>query len=208
MRALTEPYDAAKYDALTARALDIVRSPGTAPAPVARASAPAAAKPKGRRTGVVIAFAGTLAAAAAVLLLVREPGGALPGYSVEVAGIDRGLRGPSDPPAAARPKVSEGARLSIVLRPAEPVAYDVDAIAVVDAPSGPRPSGVAPVVRPGGVVVLEGDERRVLADAHGAIDLVIAVGPRGSLPREPGDVARLESSGSRRFVTRIALETP
>jgi len=92
-------------------------------------------------------------------------------------------------------------------------------IAVVDAPSGPRPSGVAPVVRPGGVVVLEGDERRVLADAHGAIDLVIAVGPRGSLPREPSDVARLEastspigasggSSGSRRFVTRIALETP
>lgn len=199
----TAPRDDAYLDALTAKALDAVR-------------ADAAPKRAGNGGGKVLrlfpALALPMAAAAGLLFWMsnRAPHEALPAYALSVDGTDRFQRGgPAPEPTDERRTLSDGAHLTVVLRPATPPVATVDAWAWVEGDGARHAAGVAPRVESSGTVILEGQDRAVFGNARGDLDLVLAVATHGAIDGTLEAAAKAaERGGPEVHVAHVRVRRP
>jgi hypothetical protein len=141
-----------------------------------------------------------LAAAAAVAIGVGRRGGEqapiasldapLPGYSLVVRGGDRSSRSADAPPASGPVEVHRDSHLELVLRPATSVTAGIGVRAFL-VQDGVARTWNAPLQRSaGGAVRVAGAAGQLLDVPAGTWDLAFAVGREGSLPSDPGAVAR------------------
>lgn len=202
MAAATAPRDSAYLDAMTAKALAATHGKASA----------TGASGGGRRSKVVrlwpwIALPAAAAAAAALWFANARPR-ELPEYALVVTGPDRAVRAaPSASEPGDRRTLSDGALLSVVLRPAAPPTGAVQAWAWVEGAGPRRAAGVVPRIEPSGAVIVEGDPSAVFGDARGDVDLVVAVAPGGALDGSFDAARRASTSGQCRLL-RVPLHRP
>jgi hypothetical protein len=222
MRALSEPLDAGAQEALLARVTDLISqaqpartdAPGqttaaVAAAPTATVSDLSARRRKLRATG---ALGVVLAAAAALLVLVRAPGGelALPPYEGELTGTDRAERaGASVQPSEPRKHISPGAQVRLRARPLEPLAEQTQLAGRLFLVQGAHAEPVAVPVSVGarGAAQVSAPYEALFGARTGAWDLVLFVGTAQALPASAdAALAQLARGDSQVQSVRFALE--
>lgn len=131
-----------------------------------------------RRRAVIFAAAGTLAAAAAFVLVVRSPGPAL-SYALEISGGDERQRaGDQRAPELEVPVLTATSWLEIRARPARPTG-GASAWAFVRAQGGGDAGArvvAAPEVSADGVVRWRGTAAALLGNRRGTIEVRVVVG--------------------------------
>lgn len=161
---------------------------------------------RGTTWGWLVAASG-LAAVLALLVLLPSAPTSLPGYVLSVEGGARTLRSdgprPSDADDDAMRVLRSGDRLEVLLRPATAVEGDVEAGAWLFTEGSAEPRDVTDFlqVADSGAVRLVGTVGQDLAWPPGRLDLWIAVGRPGRIPRPEG-----RQSEPREGLWRIPLQ--
>jgi hypothetical protein len=152
-----------------------------------------------------------IAAAVALFIRTRSPSAsdlAIPMYSMTFEGADAPQRGPEGPTLPEQRRVvSKGARVHVVLRPADTAPAGIGARAFVVRGTTARLVPVEPDVAPTGAVAFEAGDEQLFGDEHGDLELVIFVGGADALPRN-GDEALARSSDAATRIVRVPLRRP
>ena len=135
---------------------------------------------------------GALAAAAALLMLLRSPGPAgLPAYDLVVSGGESGVRSLTVQDV---PKLAPGSRLELVLRPATRTEGPLVVRGAMRKGEDVRPWTPAAETDPDGAARIAGTREALFADTPaGRWTLVIAVGRPDVLPSSASELFRLEA---------------
>lgn len=195
-----QPIDDDALDAMTDAAL---RS-STRRAPQ-RAARPASV-PRTRRAVLIVSFGGALAAAAAVLLILRAPTPApLGDYELVIGPGDANGRSVSFPGGA--PRFAPGSHFELIARPREPVAGPLAARAAL-VRNGRSEVWAAPAhIIKGGAVQIEGTREAVFPGIpDGDVEIWLAIGRPGELPATlPPEPSFASNRAIRVLHTRIVL---
>ncbi len=135
---------------------------------------------------------GTLAAAAAVLMLLRSPGpDALPPYDLVVSGGESGVRALT---VQEVPKLAPGSRLEVVLRPATRTEGPLVVRGAMRKGNDIRSWSPSVETDPDGAARIAGTRETLFADTPGGRwTLLIAVGRPDVLPSSASELFRLEA---------------
>ena len=129
-------------------------------------------------------FVPLVAAAAAALIFFAWPrsGGSLPDYTFELSGNVATLRAGDPVLSIGRAKVAKSATFDLVLRPAQKVNQKVGITAALVRNGKAVPWSHAARISQEGAVRITGPVNTLFPDTDAPWDLVIAIGPEGSLP--------------------------
>ncbi len=202
MRVVTAPPSEAEQAKLETRVLEALSS----------RSSPHVVQLRPNRPRLIALSATILAAAAAVLLIVRAPGPeqpALPRYTGSLAGTDIPVRSadPDNAPLAARARVSPGALITLTAKPTDALPQGLALAArlfvlqettatQVDAPIELAPSGALRITAP---------HARLFGQRHGELDLLLFIGAPDALPDASTALTREKAPGSDLQVLRFPL---
>lgn len=150
------------------------------------AKAPSSTAADRRRPRFVLAVAGAVALAAALILTLRSPA-PLPAYVLEVKAGDRQLRSSAPEQGAPEPgeevpTLTPGSRFDIVWRPATAVEGEIEVRAFLERQGRREPWQVAIEKSPSGSVRLEGEVGKELAAEAGEVVIWLVLGRSGELP--------------------------
>jgi hypothetical protein len=197
--ALFRPMEPPAHARVRGAALGALGVPAAVSAPP-KAASPAA---RPRRRGLVVAgLSAPVVAAAAALWLLVGARGELPVYESVVRTAEVQQRSAT---AVAPSVVQSGRDFEMVARPDRATSAPVAARAFVGREGAFAPWRGAIDVSKDGAVRLTGAASAVFA-APGDFEIAVAIGPDGSLPQGPGDVASLVESGRAPSRFRLVLQ--
>jgi hypothetical protein len=198
MRAVTVPHTQAEQDALEASVLAVLDE--QSPTRVVQLAP--------RRQRALALSAAVLAAAAAILLIVRAPGQPqLPRYEASLTGTDVAVRSAEPVPAAPRARVSEGALVTLTAQPVDALPPGLAPAARLFVVQGASATALSvPIeVADSGAVRLTAPYASLFGARRGELDLLLFIAAPAALPDADEALAQAEAPDRGVQVLRFPL---